>query len=260
VKLDIAAETGNTIAALPRATYLSIACIARSRASLDPPPAADHSDAWERSTDAWLGELLAWFRPGSAVDGATEWLVEEPAPLRAARSAGRGELRGLIHRDDTDLIAIVIGVFETAGVPGGAARGDGPPEREHGREGRMRKTRNGYEFTYSYGDVITPDSPALAEALRALETGLEKYVRVVAGFRGEYIHPLRVTSRGEVLHVSRSVDEVKRREEIRQKQDEFLDAYLDWKATHRMAERTKLLELARQLSELDPSFQFSTPD
>ena len=41
---------------------------------------------------------------------------------------------------------------------------------------------------------------------------------------------------------------------------EFLDAYIDWKSTHRIAERTKLLELARQLSELDPSFQFSTPD
>ena len=62
------------------------------------------------------------------------------------------------------------------------------------------------------------------------------------------------------MHLSRSVDEAKRREEIRLKQDEFLDAYIDWKATHRIAERTKLLDLAKELSDLDPSFQFSNPD
>ena len=61
---------------------------------------------------------------------------------------------------------------------------------------------------------------------------------------------------GQAMPRSSAPDDAKRIEEIRQKQDQFLDAYINWKATHRIAERTKLLELARQLQELDPSFQF----
>lgn len=49
----------------------------------------------------------------------------------------------------------------------------------------------------------------------------------------------------------------KRREEIRQKQDEFLDAYLDWKASRHTTERAKVLALAKQLHELDPTFRFT---
>ena len=65
---------------------------------------------------------------------------------------------------------------------------------------------------------------------------------------------------GQPVARNSAPDDAKRIEEIRQKQDEFLDAYINWKATHRIAERTKLLDLARELQELDPSFKFTLPD
>ena len=71
---------------------------------------------------------------------------------------------------------------------------------------------------------------------------------------------LQRLSRGEVYHLERVVNESQRQEVIREKQDQILDLYLEWKQNRDDEVRRQMDTVLAEIRELDPEFKFEVPD
>jgi hypothetical protein len=89
-----------------------------------------------------------------------------------------------------------------------------------------------------------------------LSRGFDRYTRILAHLRSEYVDIVEQLSRGEIYHLERTVNAEERREKLLKRQDDFLDAYADWRRTGRDPARTRLEEAIQGLQSLDPEFKF----
>lgn len=192
---------------------------------------------------------------GLAPGGGAELLEDDRSTLRELGGARRARVRCLMLRDEDHLFALTLGVFEDAALRGS-------PDEEmvlaHGREGRLERAPASLLFRFAIELTSPALGPAWEEALQGLDRGYEKVLAILAQVRGGYSNPLCSPAVKEVYVVTRTVNEHHREEEIRKKQDEFLDAYVEWKSSRRIGDRARMLQLARELSELDPTFTFNT--
>jgi hypothetical protein len=75
--------------------------------------------------------------------------------------------------------------------------------------------------------------------------------------RGEYFDIMQRLSRGEVYHLERTVDLEDKKELIKQKQNQLLDLYSEWKRTGAEHLQRRLGQIAEEIRTLDPSFDFT---
>jgi len=96
----------------------------------------------------------------------------------------------------------------------------------------------------------------MTEVLDQLSKGFDKYVTILTYLRGEYFDIVKRLSDGEIYHLLRSVEASGRRLRLERKQDEFLDAYLEWKKRGTERAKKKVVVLAEELRGLDPTFKY----
>ena len=89
-----------------------------------------------------------------------------------------------------------------------------------------------------------------------LSKGFEKYVTILTYLRGEYFDIVKRISDGEIHHLTRSVGATGKRMELRKKQNEFLDAYMDWKNRGTNESKGRVISIAEELRSLDPAFTY----
>lgn len=186
-----------------------------------------------------------------------ELIEDDRRTLVELDGARRARVRCVMVRDDDHLFSLTFGVFEDTRRRRAPARDHGLV-LAHGREGRLERAPASLRFRFSVEVPSPAVGPAWDEALQGLDRGFEKVLAVLAQVRGGYNNPLCSPIAKEVYVVTRTVNEHHREEEIRKKQDEFLDAYVEWKTSRRIGDRARMLQLARELSELDPTFSFNT--
>jgi len=116
-----------------------------------------------------------------------------------------------------------------------------------------------YSLASSYATKLARGDSAIGSTLGKISEGIESYVRILSYMRGQYLDFIRRYSPGELFHLDRVLEEVERDLTVEQLRNDFLDTYHAWMKTGVVELKKKLTEQARQLREIDPSFEFTPP-
>lgn len=116
-----------------------------------------------------------------------------------------------------------------------------------------------YALASSYAAKLRRGATAMSETLAKLSNGIDSYVKILSYMRGQYLDFIKRYSDGEIFHLERSIDEIRREEMIEERRNAFLDIYHAWLKTGERDLKEQLAESARLLEEVDPTFRFDVP-
>lgn len=116
-----------------------------------------------------------------------------------------------------------------------------------------------YALAASYATKLKGGPSGVSRTLEKLAEGIDSYVKIMSYMRSHYLDLIRRYSPGELFHLDLTINEVERGEALERQRDEFLDTYHAWLKTGVKELRDKLVEQARLLREIDPTFEFTPP-
>ncbi|MFH1314377.1 MAG: hypothetical protein ABIJ00_14260 [Candidatus Eisenbacteria bacterium] len=208
---------------------------------------------FEQEINVYLANLLTAFANPSYIERLRPYLSEHDIEVfRRLEGSTDARLKYTVYKANADFLLFSIGVFDSAGeelLPLG-------PEFRHGHQGQMGKAQSYYHFAFSYSKRLPAVGDTVAEVLEQLSKGFEKYVTILTYLRGEYFDIVKRISDGEIYHLNRSVEAAGKRMELRKKQNEFLDAYMDWKNRGTGESKGRVISIAEELRCLDPAFTY----
>jgi hypothetical protein len=219
------------------------------------------ADGEEEDVNVYLAHLLQSFGDPVYLEEAKPYLHRYDHEVfgRLARSSD-ARLKYKIYKTNADFLLISIGVFDNPSQTllnriHGATGGPFEPTEE----ATMGRGRTYYQFAYEYSQLLSHRHPAITGVLEKLARGFDRYTHILAHLRGEYLDLVHQLSTGEVYHLERSVNRPGPGEDLRERQDAFLDAYAAWRRTRSDGDRRRMDAAAEALRELDPGFSFD-PD
>lgn len=246
-----------------RPTYLfMMKCLLYSRMETG---LVSNKDYYDEDVNVYIAHLLNSFIHPDFIERARPYLSKYDTEVFHRLSDSKdARLKYMLYKTNADFLLVSLGIFDNPefdlsdGVPSKASS----PDRLNLRpteEAYVGRGRTYYRFAYSYSQQLHGKNRAVSDVLEKLSQGFDKYLRILAHMRGEYLDLLRRLSQGEIYHLERVVNESQRKEAVREKQDRVLDLYLEWKQTHDDDLRTRMNALLDEIRELDPSFRFDIP-
>ncbi|MEZ4650400.1 MAG: hypothetical protein R3E97_16755 [Candidatus Eisenbacteria bacterium] len=247
-----------------RPTYLfMMKCLLYSRMETG---LVSNKDYYDEDVNVYIAHLLNSFIHPDFIEKARPYLSKYDTEVFHRLSESKdARLKYMLYKTNADFLLVSLGIFDdpdlglSDGVPSQHSASDRPHLRPS-EEAHIGRGRTYYQFAYSYSQQIHGQNQAISEVLEKLSTGFDKYLRILAHMRGEYLDLLKRLSRGEVYHLERVVNESQRQEVIREKQDQILDLYLEWKQSHDDEVRRQIDTVLAEIRELDPEFKFEVPD
>jgi hypothetical protein len=248
----------------PRPTYLfMMKCLLYSRMETG---LVSNKDYYDEDVNVYIAHLLNSFIHPDYIERARPYLSKYDTEVfrRLARSRD-ARLKYTLYKTNADFLLVSLGIFDNPemtfenGIPGTAVGSDRAFLRPL-EEAYVGKGRTYYRFAYSYSQQVHGRNTAIGEVLEKLSSGFDKYLRILSHMRGEYLNLLRSLSRGEIYHLERVVNESQRQQILRQKQDQLLDLYLDWKRTRDTNVREQMEALQKEIREMAPEFRFQVPE
>ena len=222
-----------------------------------------NKDFYDEDVNVYIAHLLNSFIDPSYIQRAGRYLSKYDTEVfsRLADSHD-ARLKYTLYKTNADFLLVSLGIFgnPTATAPGRAPEAAGRKPFEPAEEAYIGRGKTYYRFAYSYSQQIHSPHAAITEVLEKLGAGFEKYLRILAHMRGEYLNLMDRLSRGEVYHLERSVDEARREVDIRELQDRFLDLFSEWKQTGSAEVRAQMQAVVKEIRALDPDFSFRFPE
>jgi hypothetical protein len=220
-----------------------------------------NKDYYDEDVNVYIAHLLNAFFSPEYVQHAAKYLSPYDTEVfdKISQSTD-ARLKYSLYKTNADFLLISLGIFDNprAAHNGGGKSdevwdepGQKPVETAHVGRGKAY-----YHFAYTFSQQIHSPSAGITEVLEKLSIGFDKYTRILTHMRGEYLDLMQRLSKGEVYHLERSVNESQIKEQLRNKQDELLDLYLEWKRTKDDSVREKLNLIVGEIRKLDPHFNF----
>jgi hypothetical protein len=246
-----------------RPTYLfMMKCLLYSRMETG---LVSNKDYYDEDVNVYIAHLLNSFIHPDYIERARPFLSKYDTEVFRRLSTSRdARLKYTLYKTNADFLLVSLGIFDNPDLIMGSGRSSQQEAGEHAylkplEEAHVGKGRTYYRFAYSYSEQIHGPKTAITEVLEKLSTGFDKYLRILTHMRGEYLNLLHSLSRGEVYHLERVVNESQRQQTLRQKQDELLDLYLEWKRTREGSLRTQMEALQQEIRSFIPDFRFEVP-
>lgn len=121
----------------------------------------------------------------------------------------------------------------------------------------METARSYYEHAAHYNQRIYRRKTAVGEVLSKLASHFDMYCSILQITRKDYFHFANQFKDREFSSFVKGVNGYEREQTLRERQDAFLDLYLEWTKDKGNAALTRQLnEMAEGIRELDPEFQF----
>jgi hypothetical protein len=224
-----------------------------------------NKDYYDEDVNVYIAHLLNAFLSPAFLEQANKYLSPYDMDVFCQLSNSTdARLKYLLYKTNADFLLISLGIFDK---PGKGASGEAGPglnvevstedlPRSPAEEAYIGRGKTYYHFAYTYSQQIHNARAAITEVLEKLSLGFDKYTRILSHMRGEYLDLMKRFSRGEVYHLERSVSETQKNDLLRQKQDELLDLYTEWKQTKSPELRKKMDLLVEEIRKLDPQFKF----
>jgi hypothetical protein len=207
-------------------------------------------DNFEEEAGAYVRNLLAGFANPAHADQLLPNLFDYDVDLlKKAQAASEATIRYTLCRTVNDLVVLSVAVFDYRE----AARWD-MSRFTHGTQGQMGRSGAHYYFAFSYVNAVPSIATAATSLLEKIALGLDKYATILSYITGKPFDLAARLSEGEVYHLARSVETAGKRLRLERKQDEFLDAYLEWRQCRTEDAKKRVLDLAQELQRMDPTF------
>lgn len=219
----------------------------------------------EEDVNVYLAHLLQAFSDPVYLQDSKPYLHRYDHEVFGRLSnSSDARLKYKIYKTNADFLLISIGVFDNPsqtllnnmGTSGAGSRSLMEPSEE----ATMGRGRTYYQFAYEYSQLLSRRRGGMTEVLEKLAKGFDRYTKILAHLRGEYLDLVHQLSQGEIYHLERSVNEDQSQEMLHTAQDAFLDAYAQYRRTRSSADRSLLDAAADTLRKQDPTFTFSLPD
>jgi hypothetical protein len=218
--------------------------------------AANEEDRFDEETDAYLESLRKAFADPDRIEVLTPYLFSyDIEVLERLAHSDDSTVRYLICKAKDDILILAVAVFDEAGE---AALPVGPPFK-HGSQGQMGRGPVYFHYAFAYSRRVGCAREAMELIEEGLPLGIEKYAAILAYVTNEPVTLADRFAACETYHLVRSVERTNRRIRLERKQNEFLDAYREWKANHTQEARLKMTAAADELKRLDPNFSY-TPE
>jgi hypothetical protein len=247
-----------------RPTYLfMMKCLLYSRMETG---LVSNKDFYDEDVNVYIAHLLNAMIHPDFIERARPFLSKyDTEVFHRLETSKDARLKYTLYKTNADFLLVSLGIFDNADihltedtpavVPGPDREALKPTEEAYVGRGRTY-----YRFAYSYSQQIHRHNTAITEVLEKLSLGFDKYLRILSHMRGEYLNLLRSLSRGEIYHLERVVNEGQRSELVRQKQDQLLDVFLEWRRTHDPSLRSQMDTLQHEIQEFLPHFRFEVPE
>jgi len=210
-------------------------------------------EAFKDEMDVYLSSLMAAFKNPARVEHLKPYLAEYDIDIfRRLENATDARVKYLVFKTADDMLVTSVGLFQSEDADSCPR----DPEYTNGKQGQMGKGETHFRFAFTYTHRVTCPEETIAEVLKELTMGLDKYATIVSYLDGERFNIGKRLAGAEVYILDRLVEESLKLRRIKRKQDEFLDAYLRWKRNSSDDLRAELDALAAELRELDPNFTF----
>ena len=209
-------------------------------------------DNFDEEVTSYVKSLLGGFSNPSAADDLKPHLFDYDAELlKTMDGVGDGAFEYTVCKTENDLLVLSAAVFDPR---------DKAPEQiaefKHGIQGQMGRSGTHYYFAFSYANAVVYLDDTLGAILEKISLGLDKYSTILSYITG---HPFDLADRlgdSEVHRLVRINHTTGRRIRLERKQDEFLDAYLEWRSRRTDEAKHRVLVLADELKKLDPTFTY----
>ena len=246
-----------------RPTYLfMMKCLLYSRMETG---LVSNKDYYDEDVNVYIAHLLNSFIHPDFIERARPYLSKYDTEVFHRLSDSKdARLKYMLYKTNADFLLVSLGIFDNPefDLSDAVPSKSNSPERLSLRpteEAYIGRGRTYYRFAYSYSQQLHGRNRAVSDVLEKLSQGFDKYLRILAHMRGEYLDLLKRLSQGEIYHLERVVNESQRQEVLREKQDRVLDLYLEWKQTQDEDLRTRMNHLLDEIREIDPSFRFDIP-
>jgi hypothetical protein len=246
----------------PRPTYhFMMKCLLYSRMETG---LLSNQDFYDEDVNVYLAHLLDSLIQPENMERARRYLSPYDTEVFQKLSQSKdARLKYTIYKTNADFLLISLGIFDSP--EGIVTVGTAPqrPDQDFFRpteEASIGRGRTYYRFAYTYSQMVHGRNAGISDVLEKLSMGFDKYLRILAHMRGEYLDLLKRLSSGEVYHLERVANDEQRQDSLREKQDRVLDLYLDWKKTGEADLRTRINELIKEIRSLDPHFNFKMPE
>jgi hypothetical protein len=215
-----------------------------------------NSEFYDEDVNVYLAHLLnAHIDPRYLARSAELIALDDSALYRMIADADSDRHRYEVYRANADYLLMSVAVFDVF------------DERHcHHRSAfhipktaYIARAAAYYGLASSYASRIGRGTTPISETLAKLSEGIESYVRILMYMRGQYLNFIRRYSDGELFHLERSMEDVRKDEVIEERRNEFLDVYHAWLSSHEDALLDRLCETAQLLREVDPKFEFEPP-
>ncbi len=228
-------------------------CFLRSRKESGNPSNVDY---YEEDVNVYIVDLLCLLLDPVYYLQVEKYVTDfDSGVFEKVRESSDNRLRYWVYKANADHLLVSLGLFGAHDDGTGVGSPlSGPSARRAAARGMAY-----YGFARSYCEQLASPSRGVAEVLGKLSVGFEKYVAILDHMRGEYLNILDRISEGEMFHLQRQIERVRKEEHVRRKYDELLDLYIEWKKTGDRELLSSMREVSRELEALDPSFSFEIP-
>ncbi len=215
-----------------------------------------NSEVYDEDVNVYLAHLLnAHIDPKHLAHIADRIAPHDAELFRMIADCADDRQRYELYRSNADFLLMSVAVFDTF-----------EPRRSNRlspfhirKDVYVARAAAYYGLAASYATKLGRRTTPIAETLMKLSDGIDSYVRILVYMRGQYLDFIKRYSDGEIFHLERSVDEIRRQEMIEERRNEFLDIYHAWLKTGERELKTQLAKSARLLEEIDPTFRFNLP-
>jgi len=246
-----------------RPTYLfMMKCLLYSRMETG---LVSNKDYYDEDVNVYIAHLLNSFIHPDYLERARPYLSKYDTEVFQRLASSRdARLKYTLYKTNADFLLVSLGIFDNPEM----SLEKGFPIHQPSEEKQILKPteeayvgrgRTYYRFAYSYSQQIHGRNTGISEVLEKLSAGFDRYLRILSHMRGEYLNLLRSLSRGEVYHLERVVNEGQREQSLRQKQDQLLDLYLEWKRSKDETLKSQIEALQEEIRQILPDFRFQLP-
>jgi len=215
---------------------------------------ASEGDRFDEEVEAYFTSLRKAFSDPDRIELLTPYLFSyDIEVLERLAHSDDGAVRYLVCKAKDDVLILAVAVFDDAGE---AALPMGPPFK-HGSQGQMGRGPAYFHYAFSYSRRVGSGKEAMEIIEEGLPLGLDKYASILAYVTNESFTLADRFAGSETYHLIRSVERTGRRIRLEKKQNEFLDAYREWKAQHTAEALQRVITVADELKRLDPSFSYT---
>jgi hypothetical protein len=210
----------------------------------------------DEDVNVYLAHLLNAHIDPRYIERVGQYIATDDAALhRMIDGCGDQRYRYMVYKSTADFLLMSVAVFDLFE----GRRYNRPSAFHTSKEVYIGRAASYYAIASSHAAKLDRGACSVGSTLRKLSDGIDSYIRILSYMRGQYLGFINRYSSGELFHLDRTIEEIRRQEIIEELRNNFLDTYHAWLKTGLPEVKVRLKEQADRLKEIDPAFEFTPP-